>query len=210
MDPKIVGKALKGAQRLMNDPGFNNAVANKAMSVTEDSYVGDGGYITEDQVMRQGGTVQSGRRYKQGVDPMDYSQMDLSEINSNLPKNILQAMMDNPIDMAAATPGFSSSVLDTLENYEQLERPKPVQRQRRQINEQSSAPAQAQYGGSIDYNYIKYLVSEAMKETLQETKQSLITEGALAGIKIANGGKIVLVDTKGNVFEAKLVKKAKE
>ena len=205
MDPKIVGKALKGAQRLMNDPGFNRNVANRAMSVTDDTYSPDAGYLTEAEVYNRGGSVHSGR-YTQGVDPMDYSNIDINEVNSNLPKNILEAMIKNPINMAVPG-GVGSSVLD---NFDELERPAPVQRQsRRQVMNEQATPSM-QMGGSIDYNYIKYLVSEALKENLQEMKKTLINENALAGLKLQEGGKIVLVDKTGNVFEAKLTKRVKQ
>ena len=60
-------------------------------------------------------------------------------------------------------------------------------------------------GGAIDYALIKTIVNEAIETKLNEMSQrGLLNEGTtLKGIGLS-GGKIKLVDNKGNVFSAKL------
>ena len=62
----------------------------------------------------------------------------------------------------------------------------------------------------IDYNMIKYLVSEAVKESLGEIKQSLLNESALKAINMPGGNKIQFLDNKGNLYEAQLTLKKKK
>ena len=62
----------------------------------------------------------------------------------------------------------------------------------------------------IDYNTIKYLVSEAIKENLAELKQSMLTESSLRGISMPGGNKIQFLDSKGNVYEGQLILKKKK
>ena len=196
MDGRIVGRALANAQRLMADDRFNAAVDARRGTVTEDSYDALPTMVSEGQASR----------YKQGVDPMDYRGLDESQINTNLPKEILEAMLNNPIDVSQSNGGVS--VLDSLDNFNELERTAPV---RRTINEQTRIPTASSVAAplTIDYNYIKYLIDESIKANLAELKSSLLTEGSIAGMKVKQGGTIAFVDTKNNVFEAKLVLKKK-
>ena len=60
-------------------------------------------------------------------------------------------------------------------------------------------------GAGVDYALIKTIISECLDEKLAEMSQKgMLNEGAtLKGIGLS-GGKIKLVDNKGNVFSAKL------
>lgn len=69
---------------------------------------------------------------------------------------------------------------------------------------------QPQQTGGIDYNMIKYLVSEAIKENMAAIKQGMLNEGAVAGIRMPGGNKIQFLDSKGNVYEGQLVLKKKK
>ena len=69
---------------------------------------------------------------------------------------------------------------------------------------------QAQQPITIDYNMIKYLVSEAVKESVNEIKQSILSESTLRGINMPGGNKIQFLDSKGNVYEGQLVLKKKK
>ena len=193
MDPQRVFNGLKRAQRLMNDEGFDRLVEGKAQGVDENSYVSEQELIDR----------HNQRRYS-GGDPLDYRGKSMNEINSNLPPDILQAMIDNPIDMGSV-PGVSGSILDNFQGLDELERATPAPRRstRQRINE--SAPVSSAPVG-VDYNYIKYLIEDSMKSL----KEQILSESTLGAIKIGKGGKIALVDSKGNVYEAnlKLLKKA--
>ena len=69
---------------------------------------------------------------------------------------------------------------------------------------------QPQQMGGIDYNMIKYLVSEAIKENMAAIKQGMLNEGAIAGIRMPGGNKIQFLDSKGNVYEGQLILKKKK
>ena len=68
-------------------------------------------------------------------------------------------------------------------------------------------PAVQPTSQQIDYNYIKYLISEAIKENVRILNES--KSGNLAGVRIAGGNKIQLMDTKGNLYEGVLTLKKK-
>lgn len=63
--------------------------------------------------------------------------------------------------------------------------------------------------GGVDYNFIKQLVSEAIKENMEVIKQSLLKENTLRGIQMPGGNKIQFLDSKGNLYEGQLVMKKK-
>ena len=62
----------------------------------------------------------------------------------------------------------------------------------------------------IDYGMIKALVSEVIRENLNEIKQSLLSEGSLRGINMPGGNKIQFLDSKGNLYEGQLNLKKKK
>lgn len=116
--------------------------------------------------------------------------------NSKLPKEILESFeqMPSPIDDSyGMTPG---SVLDTLnlpqinEQQYQMQQPQPRQ-------------------GGIDYAYIKYLIDESIKSHMGGMLNENASLTNFKGMRLAQGGVIQFIDTKGNLFEGKLVLKKK-
>ena len=57
---------------------------------------------------------------------------------------------------------------------------------------------------NIDYNYIKHIVNECIKENLQEIKNELLKENTLKTIRLGGENKIQLIDNKNNLYESKL------
>ena len=154
MDKSIVGKALVNAKRLMNSAEFNNKV---------NGYVNEGagadGYMPSSP-RKQPQTVE------EAYDPMDYTQMSGS-INTKLPKNILESMLNNPINVTPANAGFGS-VLGGIDT-EELERSTPAQLPRRRLDEGTSVQqVPVMQPAGIDSNYLKFLVKEAVKKILRE------------------------------------------
>ena len=192
MDRNIVFQGLKRAQALMNDQNFNNKV---------NGYINNGaGYDTYTPTSPKQQLNESGQVY----DELAYTPQQA--INSKLPKNILESMLNNPINVTPANSGFGS-VLGNMDT-EELERQVPVQMPRRQLSEsapviQTAAPA------GIDSNYLKFLVKEAVKECMDEMKQEILSESKLQGLKIGNNNTIMLVDQRGNLYEAKMTLKKK-
>lgn len=197
MDRNMVGQALKNAKRLMNNPEFDRKV---------NGYVNEGagadGYMPTSP-------RQNPQTVEEAYDPMDYTQMAASGINTKLPKNILESMLNNPINVTPANSGFGS-VLSGIDT-EELERSTPAPTQRRRLNE--AAPVQqmamSQPAG-IDSNYLKFLVKEAVKECMDEMKKDLLNETTIKGFKMGANNKLMFVDGKNNIWEGemKLKKKA--
>lgn len=196
MDKNIVANSIKNAKRLMSDPNFNAKV---------NGYVNDGagsdGYMPSMSSRPQ--TVE------EAYDPMDYTQRS-GAINTKLPKQILDSMLNNPINVTPSSAGFGS-VLDGMDTGE-LERSTPAPVQRRKLNEtvmpQQQVPMMQPAG--FDSNYLKFLVKEAVKECMDDMKKELLNETTVRGFKVGNGNKLMLVDNKGNLYEGemKLKKKA--
>jgi len=136
-------------------------------------------------------------------------QRDLS--NSKLPKSILESFRKNP------TPEMDDPTISLVEQVLRGNQPAkqaPVQKQ--QVREQAQRVQQPQYQqqpqptAGIDYNYLKYLINECIKENLKGTLNESVG-GELRGMKIAPGNKFQFLDSKGNIYEAQLtlVKKKK-
>ena len=71
-------------------------------------------------------------------------------------------------------------------------------------------PTQYMAQPSIDYNMIKYLINEAIKENLETIKKSLINENSLKAVYMPGGNKIQFLDKSGNVYEGELKRKVKK
>mgnify|MGYP007101831740 CR=1 FL=1 len=198
MDKNIVAKAVMNAKRLMDDPVFDAKVKG---------YVNEGagadGYVPSSPRRQPQLTEES-------YDPLDYTQMESTMINTKLPKNILNSMLNNPINVTPESAGFGS-VLEGLDTGE-LERQTPAPRQRRVLNE--SAPQQhlVMQPAGIDSNYLKFLVKEAVKECMDEMKKELLNETTVRGFKVGSGNKLMFIDNKGNLYEGemKLKKRAQQ
>ena len=196
MDKNIVANSIKNAKRLMNDPNFNAKV---------NGFVNDGagsdGYMPS--------TSNRPPTVEEAYDPMDYTQRS-GAINTKLPKQILDSMLNNPINVTPSSAGFGS-VLDGMDTGE-LERSTPAPVQRRKLNEtvmpQQQMPMMQPAG--FDSNYLKFLVKEAVKECMDDMKKELLNETTVRGFKVGSGNKLMLVDNKGNLYEGemKLKKKA--
>lgn len=61
----------------------------------------------------------------------------------------------------------------------------------------------------VDYNYIKYLVEEAVKNVLSQNMINESKNSDLLGMKMCEGNKIQFMDSKGNIYEGVLKLKKK-
>lgn len=108
---------------------------------------------------------------------------------SRLDEKIKQSLINNPIDRSSLDP-MSRSVLDDMDI-----KPKP----RRTIQENHVVTQQS----GVDYSIIKAIVNECLNEYF--SKQPLNESATLSTIGLKQGA-IKIVDSKGNVFSAKLEK----
>lgn len=77
---------------------------------------------------------------------------------------------------------------------------------RNQNNNVYQAP-QSSLNNGIDYSLIKTIIDESISRNLSQNK---LNENVIRGMKISNGNKIQVIDSKGNLYEGilKLKKKA--
>ena len=108
---------------------------------------------------------------------------------SRLDEKIKQSLINNPIDRSSLDP-MSRSVLDDMDI-----KPKP----KRTIQENHVVTQQS----GVDYSIIKAIVNECLNEYF--SKHQLNESATLSTIGLKQGA-IKIVDSKGNVFSAKLEK----
>lgn len=63
----------------------------------------------------------------------------------------------------------------------------------------------APVGGSVDYNYIKYLMESVIRENTGKINESAVP--SFRGMRITEGNKFQFIDSKGNVYEGVLTLK---
>ena len=117
--------------------------------------------------------------------------------NSKLPDAIKQSLINHPITasdpLKEMVTNYTTQTPQTTPSFTDLPKQKQV------ITEQRSYQPTNNTG--IDYNYLKYIISECIREEL--AKQPLNENATLRQIGLSEG-KIKLVDNKGNIFTAQL------
>ncbi len=143
----------------------------------------------------------------QSFAPKKYNTTSIgSSQKSKLPKAIQEAMNRNPIDYdGTLTDLEETSILDKIgykpQPKENIKEEKFVPYQPTQTTQQY---VQQPMMLNIDYNYIKHIVNECIKENLQEIKNELLKENTLKTIRLGGENKIQLIDNKNNLYESKL------
>ena len=179
-----MNNVLARAQKLMLDPGFNQAVEAKA-----NSYAGRRGGIGNSANDLRMFEAQAFGTPIQNTD-IEYlteqvPQRDPSK--SKLPKNVVESFR-NQAPMSG----------------DGLMAPQPTAYYAPQGN--VVPQAYIPQNQAIDYNYIKHLVSEAIKETMS----GVLNESTMKGMRIANGNVVQVLAKNGDLYEGvlKLKKKA--
>lgn len=162
--------ALKGilanAKKVMNKVEENSTPNNKQKTVRE-NYDNYNEPVYDERDEREPVYEQ----YTQSVPSQMQPQMYTAEqvMASNLPQNIKEAMIKNPIPQLQGPPSkFSLEDLDDL--VEKPQRKSPLREQH--TNHQSSM--------SVDPNMLKAMIKEAVAEYFKESYEKKITEAAIA------------------------------
>lgn len=137
------------------------------------------------------------RMYLNEDDDMETADIHYTRKNadySNLPENIKESLIRNPIDRSSLS---NVSVLDSMD----VPKKRP-QKQRQRVNEENYRQNYQPSQNGIDYSLIKAIVSECITEYFE---RSPLNESTLKTIGLKEG-KITLVDNKGNTYMAKLEK----
>lgn len=113
---------------------------------------------------------------------------------SGLPAAVIESFEKVPYQGDAFD--YNSAAASVLDNM-----PKQV------INEQQYQQPVNYGNGMINYDTIKYIVNEAVKEALKGRLNESIGGNSFKGMRIAEGNIIQFLDNKGNVYEGKLTLK---
>lgn len=208
MNPERV---IAAAQRLMTDGDFWNRVDEADRRSASGQ-----GMRTSNKASTEAAAYNSGKQYNL-ISEEDIAQAqaaryggDVYVPGSNLPEALRESFKSQPPiqfddSVMAQIPdsffaGASANMQKEIQR-EQIQQKRPQQRQ--QIVEQQQ-PQQFN-GGGIDYNYIKFLIQESVKEAVKGITLNESTSGnQMAGMKLVNGGTFQFMDSKGHIYEAKL------
>ena len=197
--------ALSRAQALINDEGFNRLVETKAGSRRK-----NGGSIGDSEIAGLDAMVFGNPSTSKGN--AQYSEIPVASqrkiSKSKLPKEILESFAQNPTPDGFFEGQSKMEGLDKLlglnagtqqineqQQYHQVQR--PIQQQ----------PQYTQGGPQIDYDYIKFLIKEAVSEAMKTNLNESVGMNGMRGMCIGEGNVIQFLDKKGNVYEGKLVLK---
>lgn len=215
-----LNNVLAKAQRMMLDENFNRDVERAAraqrgqnnqddFSAMEDAIFGVSSPSTQGygKVPIPENVNYTNTPSMQGVKIIKEVKEPKTMANSKLPAAILESFQKTPSPVDAFD-------IDTINAQLHFQEDTPVQQVAKQpVREQQVHQAQQpqyvpQGGGQIDYNYLKYIINECIKENMKG-KLNESAGGTIVGMKIAPGNKFQFLDSKGNLYEAQLTLKKK-
>ena len=128
-------------------------------------------------------------------------------VNSNIPRAIVESFSKNPIDtsMIGSIGGSSNSVLDTIGIQEQARTVQP-QNTSSTIQEQHTVQTQVQ---GIDYPMIRTIVEDIVRKYTSSLSKKMLSEskGSVNELTTMTLGKsLKFLDRQGNIYEATLKK----
>jgi hypothetical protein len=210
---KILQKSAE-VTAVISDPNFEK----RAKNITSKHSVREGFNPNEnvayDNYLPEipNGVSQSVPQMKNNINELNVNNIQPETIaaasnKSKLPKEVLESIRKNPINLAIPAELGGGSVLDGLGLV-----PKQQQPQRQQITEQqvSSPQYQQTQQVSIDYNAIRVIVDESVKKYMTALKKSLLSEGKENITKtdtvkyMVIGDKLQLLTDDGDLYEAEL------
>ena len=181
-----LNSAISRAQKLMLDEGWNRQVERRAaMERGKGGGMTGSGDLAGFEQMAFGSTSSSRPRQPQ------VQMIDEQRRTPNIPQNIIDSFASQPPIGGDPKPAFT---INEIAAYQQQQ-------------QQQQAQIAAQNAG-INYDLIKYIVNECIKENLGMLNESSAPQ--LRGMRISAGNVIQLLDTKGNLYEGQLVLKKKK
>ena len=128
-------------------------------------------------------------------------------VNSNIPRAIVESFSKNPIDtsMISSIGGSSNSVLDTIGIQEQARTVQP-QNTSSTIQEQHTVQTQVQ---GIDYPMIRTIVEDIVRKYTSSLSKKMLSESKGSVNELATmtlGKSFKFLDRQGNIYEATLKK----
>lgn len=212
-----LNNAIARAQRLMLDENWNRQVEIGASAQRGKSMNGGGGgdlSALEAQVFGYSSTPTDSTYEKIAIPEESYMQRQSSmpsgfndvqilqesrgfdKNKSQLPKEVISSFEKTP-GMTIVETGMQQVPASYFGNANTQAINEKILQSKTNVPSPSSG---------IDYKYIKYLIDESIKEHLSP---SLNENVGIKGLRIANGNIIQFLDSKGNLYEGKLVLKKK-
>ena len=183
---------LSKAQKLMLDPGFNAAVESKAAAF-------------------------AGRKSGNGSNVNDLRMFEAQAFGTPIKSNDIEYLTEAPQQRNPAQTKFPKSVIESFKETPVMTNVEVGNYVPQSYFASGNAVPQQQYvpqvpQSQIDYNYIKHLVSEAIKENISGLLTESNNSAPLKGMRIYNGNTIQFIDSKGNLYEGtlKLKKRAEK
>ena len=214
-----LNNVLARAQQMMLDENFQRDVERAARAAGGGSRRGGSpdDFSAEEEALFG---VSSSPSYAKNQLPenVNYKPVDMSGVKilretaeprdlstSKLPKAILESFAKTPSPVDA----FDVNAIEAQLQF--VDEPKPQAKQ--QVREQARPQPVQQYAapqnGGVDYNYLKYIINECIKENLKGTLNESVNGTDFRGMRIAPGNVIQFIDSKGNLYEGQLKLKKK-
>ena len=181
MDENYVNSAIARAAALMNDDHFNALVESKASRTSRiakknKGMLGGSGGGSDLSAFEAAAGFGGGSRKRVNEDVMPT--VDPEVIRESFRKT---PAMSGGMGMVSIPKSYTET-------------------QQRQVIQEQQYVQQPQYQAmpqGVDYNYLKFIINECIKENLNQLNES----ANLSSLKMAGGNKIQFVDSKGNVYE---------
>lgn len=170
--------------------------------------------------------------YDAEEDMKEMSSFKISNVDSKMPKAILESLMSDPLNMPTdgviysgnavnnMMDGLQNRTMDILEKLDARDKQgKPQQqRQQPQVN-YNPQPINEQYnhsqGGEIDYNKLAQLIEGIIDKKFAQYKQTLLNESKIGGQNapkvsfIKLGDTFTFMDDSNSVYECRMIYKGK-
>ena len=210
-----LNNVIAKAQRLMLDENFNRDVERVARAQRLSTGIGNGGDLADldaalfgvssapqgTDIYQKVPIQESATQYRQkgnnydGVQIVQEVQEKRNPRASKLPSAIIESFEKVPFQGDAFD--ISGGALAGLNLVKEQAQPQQV-------------PLAQQANGAINYDLIKYIVNEAVQNALKGQLNESVSAGIpLKGMRIAPGNMFQFLDSKGNLYEAKLTLKKK-
>lgn len=135
----------------------------------------------------------------QGIQILQETREPFDPNKSKLPKSVVESFMKTP------TP-LDDSLIDMPASFALPQQPQQLNEQQYSAPRPQVAPATA----GIDYNYLNYLINEAVKNAMKGMLNESVGANSFKGMRFVEGNTFQFIDAKGNLYEGvlKLKKKA--
>lgn len=202
MDENSINQIMNRAKTLINMDSKMDAVAK---SVRSTATRGDDGEIS---FMSEATQMSSMPAQKPPTQPMQTPMV--APRNSKLPKEIIESMMSNPINVDGLSQSLADPTVGALMSKVNLKQQEPV---RQVVNETVEMPQKQEQPlyqngpSSVDYSLIKSIIEETVRKYMNSAVKKLLKELGGGNDKLNAmmiGDKFNFISENGDLYEATL------